>query len=65
MSKLHDWEEVHKSHMRGENATLVNRMTVPGGWMYVHTFMKFHSWGRDEIHISSVFVPDPEVRRAP
>jgi hypothetical protein len=57
------WEEVFKNHIRGENATLVNRMSVPGGWMYVYTFMKFHSFTRDEIHISTVFVPDPEQRR--
>jgi hypothetical protein len=62
MSKLHGWEEVHREHLRGHSATIVNRMSVPGGWIYVHTFMKFHSLTRDEIHTSSVFVPDPDAR---
>jgi hypothetical protein len=48
MSKLHSWEEVSRSHLRGQNAELVNRMVVPGGWMYVHTLMKFHPFRRDE-----------------
>jgi hypothetical protein len=61
MSKLHNWEEVYNSHVRGESATLVNRMTVPGGWIYVHTLMRFHSFRRDEVFTSSVFVPDPDV----
>jgi hypothetical protein len=59
MDEKPKWEEVYKDHIRGENATLVNRMSVPGGWLYVHTFIKFHAFRRDEIHISTVFVPDP------
>jgi hypothetical protein len=58
MPREHTWEEVSNEHIRGENATLVNRMSVPGGWMYVHTFIKFHGFCRDEIHISTVFVPE-------
>ena len=49
MSKEHVWEEVSRMHIKGENATLVNCVTVPGGWMYVHTFMKFHTFSRDEM----------------
>jgi hypothetical protein len=59
MTRQPIWEEVYKSHIRGENAQLGNRMSVPRGWMYVHTFTKFHNFTRDEIHMSTVFVPDP------
>jgi hypothetical protein len=54
------WEEVSSTRAVGGFATIVNRMSVPGGWMYVHTVMRIRTWGRDDIYMSSIFVPDPE-----
>jgi hypothetical protein len=59
MSDLHHWEEVYRNIRRGDNAVFVNRMSVPGGWLYIHTLMVFHIFRRDEIYVSTVFVPDP------
>jgi hypothetical protein len=61
MSQEPRWEEVFRTPraVRGL-ATIVNRMSVPGGWMYVHTVMRIRTWGRDDIYTSSIFVPDPK-----
>jgi hypothetical protein len=58
------WETVYERTHRGHNAVLVHRFSVPGGWVYVHTLMIFHWFRPDDVHISTVFVPDPYRDRA-
>jgi hypothetical protein len=57
MAELHSWEEVYSSRPIDGIATLVNRLTVPGGWIYIHTIMRSRTFGLDDVHISTVFVP--------
>ena len=54
------FEEVFRQSASGGFATIVNRMSVPGGWMYTHTVMRTRFWGHDNIYMQSIFVPDPE-----
>ena len=64
MAKMHSWEEVFSDRPVDGISTLVNRFVVPGGWIYVHTIMRSRTFGRDEVHVSTVFVPDPtETKR--
>ncbi len=58
MTKLHSWEEVFSARPIDGISTLVNRFSVPGGWIYVHTIMRSRLIRSDEVHISTVFVPD-------
>jgi hypothetical protein len=59
MIKLHSWEEVYSSRPIDGTSTLINRFCVPGGWIYVHTIMRSRLFRRHEVHISTVYVPDP------
>jgi hypothetical protein len=61
MPKEPKWEEVSNSGRAvGGFVTIVNRMSVPGGWLYIHSLMRIRTWGRDDIYITSAFVPDRE-----
>ncbi len=65
MAELHSWEEVYSSGRAvGGFVTLVNRFTVPGGWIYVHTVMRSRTFGRDDVFTSSAFVPSPQGERS-
>jgi hypothetical protein len=53
-------EEVHRTPRAiGGYANIVNRMNVPGGWLYVHTLTQFRTFGGADHYVSTVFVPDP------
>jgi hypothetical protein len=54
-----DWEEVHSGALGGF-ATLVHRMSVPGGWIYFNSVIRTRFFGRDQFFGSTVFVPDPK-----
>lgn len=65
MTDMHAWEEVYSTKRAvGGFATIISRFRVPGGWIYVHTVMRFHWFRRDEIYVSSNFVPDPSEQAA-
>jgi hypothetical protein len=63
MAGLHSWEEVYSTGRAIDGIVpLVNRFTVPGGWIYVHTIMRSRIFGRDDVFTSTVFVPTPVER---
>jgi hypothetical protein len=63
MSDLHTWEEVYSSRASiGGFADVINRFSVPGGWIYIHANMQKRWFFPDKWTISTVFVPDPERR---
>lgn len=39
-------------------AHLTHRMRVPGGWIYQITLLRMHWLRRDDMHVSTLFVPD-------
>ncbi len=61
-AKLHAWEEVYKmkpAEMRiGGISILINRVRVPGGWIYIYS-MQQRRWGFwQKWETSTVFVSD-------
>jgi hypothetical protein len=61
MTEQPRWEEIYNTPRTiGGFAIAVNRMSVPGGWIYIHTFTRVRTFGRDDIYMSSAFVPDPQ-----
>jgi hypothetical protein len=61
MRKQPTWEEVHFTPRAvGGFSTIVNRMSVPGGWIYYSQLIRQRTWGNDDIFHTAVFVPDPQ-----
>jgi hypothetical protein len=56
-AQMNLWEMVHSEKFGGQGAC-IQRMKVPGGWLYLRTAIHQRAFGREEWRDSMVFVPD-------
>jgi hypothetical protein len=59
MAKEHQWEELQAERPTDGYATLLHRMSVPGGYIYKDTTMYLRGLFGPKFTTSLAFVPDP------